>query len=405
MQRILLGQLGANGDCLYATIIARQLRHNHPEAHITWAISSQCSSLLTNNPDVNEIWSVPIASWAVHQEAWWAFEREALRCYGRREFDEVLLTQNWPNNFQNFDGTVRPSILRAFKKPITVPVENVIALTPDEIDRVESFVRANGVTEREHRILFECSSKSGQSFVTPAFAQEVADHLYRRLPDAIIIFSTHLPIELRDSRSRQVSMLSLRETAHLTHHCTLFVGAGSGGTVAASSTASRPLPMILLLLDGTSVFASFAHDFEYFGVTRPPVIEITSEDPQIVAQCIEVTCRNGAESALTRFGGRIPVVFDHYFRLIESQLLARSRYLDAAQSLEHTAARYGWTNDLIDFGRTKIAPHLATDPSWIFVKCRQRGEAFRSALHDAARSPALSPRQSRYAHHLIRPSF
>lgn len=398
MRKVLLGQLGANGDCLYATIIARQLRHDDPDGHITWAISSQCAPLLKNNPYVDELWIVPIASWGVHREAWLAFEREAYRRYARREFDEVLLTQIWPNNFQNFDGTVRPSILRAYRKPITVPIENVIVLTSDEIDRVKSFVRTNGVMEHEHRILFECSSKSGQSFVTPDFAQEVAEILYKRLPNATVIFSTHLPIELRDSRSRQANTLSLRESAHLTHYCTLFVGAGSGGTVAASSTASRPLPMILLLSENTSVFASFSHDFKYFDLSRPPVVELTQEDPGIVAQCIETVCREGSESALARFGGVIPVTFDHYFMLVETQLLDRSRVLDAAESLEHTAARYGWTSDLVAFAKEKVAPLLAVDPGWAFAENRRRGDAFRSTLDEAAKTPMSEPRQRQYFH-------
>ena len=49
--RILLGQLGAHGDCLYATILARQLRRDYPSAFITWAISDRSSGLLANNPD------------------------------------------------------------------------------------------------------------------------------------------------------------------------------------------------------------------------------------------------------------------------------------------------------------------------------------------------------------------
>ena len=58
--RILLGQLGANGDCLYATILARQLRQDYPKATITWAISDRSASLLTNNPHVDEVWKIPV---------------------------------------------------------------------------------------------------------------------------------------------------------------------------------------------------------------------------------------------------------------------------------------------------------------------------------------------------------
>ena len=127
MKKILLGQLGANGDCMYATILARQLRHDNPDAHIVWGVSSQCVGLLKNNPHIDEIWEIPIQGWDQHEMMWRVFEREAVRRYLRREFDEILLSQIWPNNFQNFDGTVRPSILRSLGRPITVPIENVLS--------------------------------------------------------------------------------------------------------------------------------------------------------------------------------------------------------------------------------------------------------------------------------------
>ena len=138
-------------------------------------------------------------------------------------------------------------------------------LTGAEIDRVDTFARNAGLAGFEQCILFECSSKSGQSFVTPDIAQDIADAIYRRLPDACVIFNTNVPMQLRDRRSRYAGQLTLRESAHLTHYCTLFIGCGSGGTVAATSSAARALPNIQLLSRDTSVYASFAHEFEYFG--------------------------------------------------------------------------------------------------------------------------------------------
>lgn len=366
MERILLGQLGANGDCLYATILARQLRADHPGAHIVWAISSQCAPLLVNNPHIDEIWEIPIAGWDQHETMWRLFEREALCRYVRREFDHVLLSQIWPSNFQNFDGTVRPSILRSYGRPITVPIENVIALTDREIENVETFVRNHRLHEFEHRILFECSSKSGQSFMTPELAQEVARNLYRRVPTSTVIFSTHQPMKLDDNRSRFAGSLSLREIAHLTRHCTLFVGSGSGCSVVACSTAAQPLPMLQLLSASTSVFASFAHDMDYFGIEDRQILEMTDEDSDHIASCIETICKNGMSTAMNRYDARIPVTFGHYFGLIEQMLLANHRYIDAARSLVATATRYGWRTELVDFGKQRILDRLPLDPRWLF---------------------------------------
>jgi len=390
--RILLGQLGAHGDCLYATILARQLRRDYPSAFITWAISDRSSGLLANNPDIDEVWEIPVDRDSM-PVIWSIFEREADRLYARREFDHIVLSQIWPNNLQNYDGTIRPSILRSYGRPITVPIENVIRLTDDELERTEGYALQNGLAAFRHRILFECSSRSGQSFITPDLAQEVARRLYELIDDATVIFSTDLPMQLADPRSRYAGTLSLRETAHLTRHCTLFVGAGSGGTVAASSTASRPLPMILLLKKSTSMYASFAHDFEYFGVADRKVLEMTDERPARIAQCIASACASGIDAAQIESEGRIPIKFDHYFSMVRSGLLERMRYLDAAQSLLTTAGRYGWTADLIKFGTDDVAGRLPIDPSWCFARSRRVGERLRAELADAARRPSEPPRQ------------
>jgi hypothetical protein len=304
VERILLGQLGANGDCLYATILARQLRADHPGAQIVWAISSQCAHLLANNPYVDEIWEIPNSGWDQHEAMWRVFEREALARYIRRDFDHILLSQIWPNNFQNYDGTVRPSILRSYGRPITVPIENIINLTVEEIEKVETFVRTQRLHDFDHRILFECSSKSGQSFMTPELAQEVACHLYEQLPNVSVIFSTQQPMKIDHKRSKFAGSLSLRELAHLTHHCTLFIGCGSGCSVVACSTAAKPLPMIQLLSESTSVFASFAHDMDYFGIKDRRVLEMTDEDPKRIASCIAAACNDGISSAMETYSAR-----------------------------------------------------------------------------------------------------
>jgi GT2 family glycosyltransferase len=389
MERILLGQLGANGDCLYATILARQLRADHPEAHIVWAISNQCAPLVANNPHIDEVWEIPIPGWEHHETMWRVFEREALARYVRRDFDRVLLSQIWPNNFQNYDGTIRPSILRSYGRPITVPIENVVNLSPAEIEKVETFARQHRLDDATHKILFECSSKSGQSFVTPKLALEIGRYLYRELPDARIIFSTNLPMKIDDRRSLYAGELSLRELAHLTHHCSLFVGSGSGGSVMACSTAAKPLPMIQLLSASTSVFASFAHDMDYFGIKDRQVLEMTNENPRHIALCIAAACKEGISSAMAKYDSRIPVRFDHYFNLIEQMLLANHRYIDAAHSLMVTAARFGWRPELVSFGRRRLVDRLALDPRWLFSDNRRIQEELLTHLNSARASSDL----------------
>jgi len=396
-ERILLGQLGAKGDSLYATILARQLRHDFPDAEITWAIFGQNAELLENNSHIDNIWKVPLGDRSQTAMMWEVFEKEALRRVIRREFDRIVFSQINPNNFQNYDGTIRPSMLRAYGVPITVPIENVIDLTDNEISRVEDFAREQGLNKFQHRILFECTAQSGQSFVNTDIAQEIAAKLYERLPDVTVIFTTHLPMTLRDERSRYAGTLTLRETAHLTKHCTLFVGSGSGGTVAASSTSSKALPMIQLLKKSTSVYASFAHDFEYFDIKDRTILEMTNEDPAHIAECFARVCLDGIDKAFDEFDSRIAVKFDHYFKSIEQNLLFRHRYLDGGRSLLVTAKRYGWTRELMDFYAARLLPNFRLDPSWLFPEARRIADELHELVAEARKAPAERPGQGRWA--------
>ena len=56
--RILLVQLFSNGDCLYATAVARQIRHDYPSCHLTWAISSGCREMIRENPHIDDVMEV-----------------------------------------------------------------------------------------------------------------------------------------------------------------------------------------------------------------------------------------------------------------------------------------------------------------------------------------------------------
>jgi len=355
--RFLLGQLNANGDCLYATILARQIKQDYPECELTWAISSQCSQILRGNPDVDKIWELKAEKLSSREIAWWDFEKAVLSIQtGSDPFDRVLLSQISPGNFRNYDGTIRPSILRAYNRPISVPIDSVINLSDQEWDRVDKFVRSKGIDQYSHRILFECSSTSGQSYVTPEFALNVALLVKKQMDDCCFILSTHEKIETESHNIISALELGIRENAALTHYCSLFVGCGSGLTVAATSMAAKELPNIQLLSTRTSVFASFFHDFEYFGKSSDRFIEMGDASAELVAEMIVTCCYDGISVGRNAYHRPLPVTFDFYVELIDMCLLQRGKYLDALESLFVTVKRYGWNEMLVDFGRNKILP-------------------------------------------------
>ncbi|MBU1040875.1 MAG: glycosyltransferase [Proteobacteria bacterium] len=358
--RILLGQLAANGDCLYATTVARQIKHDHPDCHLTWCISSLCSHLLLNNPDVDEVWEYPMANRLDNAKRWGELELEAARLLAQGRYDRAYLTQLYPANMQNYDGTIRPSLLRGYGAPITVPVRSILRPTEQEQERVRGFAEATGLLDYEHRILFECSSASHQSFVTPEFALRVAELLLRRLPGACVVLSSHQRVQTDNPAIIDGSVLSIRETACLAPLCTLFAGCGSGLTVVATTTEQAPqdLPVVQFLLRDTSVYASFAEDFAYWELGAERFIETSDEDPEHAAALLAAVCWEGVAAARAVYHAPLPLTFDHYLSLVRQLLLGRGRSVDAARSLLLTTERFGWDATLLEYAHREVAPAM-----------------------------------------------
>lgn len=345
--RILLGQLGSNGDCLYATAIARQIKHDYPGCHLTWAIGSIYRPILDGNPDVDEIWEIPLTNPTDMFDTWQRFEGEALERKKTRDFDEIFLTQISPNNIQNFDGTVRSSIFRAYPRPISVPVSPVIRLLQLEIEKVRTFVKNNDILEVKNVILFECSPQSGQSFINTEFALQVAEKLVNNISDVCIILSSNQTIISNNQRIIDGSVLSFRENAELSKYCSLLVGCSSGISWLCTSDWAKPLRMIQLLKKETSVYASFVHDYEYYGLATDFIIEMTDCSPKKVFQCVSTVISEGFEPARCTFHEKIPLTFNFYSNYIYN-LLLRHQYFKILGSLSNTIDRYGLHPKLIE---------------------------------------------------------
>ena len=381
MTRILLGHLASNGDCLYATAIAQQIKKDFPGCHLTWAISTLCRPILVNNPDVDEVWEVPMADWSAMRSAWTLFEREAYHLADAGQFDHVFLTQIYPGRLANYDGTVRPSIFRNFGRALTVPVDAIIRLDSEESAAVDAWFAGTAASDASQVVLFECSSKSGQSFLTVQSALALAEAITQMRRRTVVIISTHEPFATDNPRIVNGCALSIRQVARLTQHVDLFVGCGSGLTVAATSEAAKPaLPKIQILRRATSVYASFRHDFAYFGKPTAQFMELTSEDPAHLEQALTAAVCDGFAAAKARFDDPVPLTFDWYLDQIRGTLVDVGRYVEAMQSLLITAGRYGWHPDLRRFGRRFVLPFLQDDPCAALPHRRSEAEQFRAGL-------------------------
>src|ERR1700719_1335835 len=102
--------------------------------------------------------------------------------------------------------------------------------------------------------------------MTVDLAVRLATRITEARRNSVVIVSSHEKLPIEHPRIISGGGLSIRQTARLTEYADLFIGCGSGLTVAATSGAAKPgMPNIQILKRSTSVYASFRHDFAYFG--------------------------------------------------------------------------------------------------------------------------------------------
>ena len=347
-QKILLGQLGRNGDCLYATAIARQIKQDYPGCHLTWAISSLCKSIIENHPYVDAIWEIPLSNNKYMKETWQRFEQEARQKKETGEYDEVFLTQTHPGNFQNYDGTVRSSLFRGYPHPITVPVTPILRLSEAEISAALKFITTHNISEHDIVVLFECSSTSGQGYLTPEIALDVAQRVLKRDKNIKFILASNLKISTSNPNIVDGSVLGFKEFAEITKYCTLLVGCSSGISWLTTSDWSKPLPKIQVLSSNTHMYASMMHDARYFGLSTDQILEMQNCSPDHLAMCILCTLKDGFSIAQKRFHREIPIRFDFYMQQIHAELLSNNQLLKTVQSFVAARERFKNHHEKVD---------------------------------------------------------
>ena len=357
-KRILLGQLAARGDCLYATAIARQIKADYPECHLTWAVGSASRPVLDGNPYIDAIWEIPVAHYGELAPAWAYLRSTAAELLAKGEFDEAFFPQIDPENFRNYDCTIRASIFRGYPRPITVPLAPVMRLHETEVAHVREFAQMHRLADHSPVILFEFASHSEQSFVTTDFAYETCRDIAAQLQDCRIVMSSQIEIVSNDPHIISGHTLSFRENAELTKYCSLLVGCSSGITWLATSDWAKPLPMIQLLRKDKGVYASVVHDHEHFGLPTDHVLEMTDCPREDVVNCVVTAVRNGFAEARKLYHRQLQPDFTFYIPKIKS-MIAKRGYRDVLQSNRFILQRYGLTPAVFKLQRATLRLILA----------------------------------------------
>lgn len=306
VKKIIMVQLYSNGDCLYATAVARQIKEDYPNCHLTWAVASFCKNILLGNPHADAI--MEITTVAKNDAAALRRLRRSLeQRVAAGEFDKLFFIHNGDTNQAYYDGSIRSSILRAYQHPITVPLTPVLRLSDAEKERAAAFAKQHGLSRYRHVILFEYAPQSGQSKMTTEGALKIAADLVRN-PFTAIILSSANKINSDNPAIIDGSILTLRETAALTHYCSFMLGSSSGITWISTADTAKQLPMVQLL-DPSSVWSNpISRDFERFGFSTAHLIEITDYRTESVVHCVTAALENFT-TAKEKYNQPVPVHF------------------------------------------------------------------------------------------------
>jgi ADP-heptose:LPS heptosyltransferase len=289
-QKILLVQLYSNGDCLYATALARQIKNDFPGSYLIWAIASFCKSIIANNPFVDEILEVNTVA-KNDTAALRKFKKNVFQQKCAGVYNEVFFIHNGDTNQAYYDGCIRSSILRAYPFPVTVSIKPVLNLFNIEIEKADRFVLQHNLTKYDKVVLFEYAPQSGQSAITKEMAIDIAELIITGSNTAIILSSAnkinHINKAIIDGSS-----LSIRETAALTHHCTFLLGTSSGITWICTSDAAKLLPMVQLFNANTRFENPVSRDFKRFGLSVEKVIELLQLEVPLIVDCVKLALKD-----------------------------------------------------------------------------------------------------------------
>ena len=336
-KRILLVQLYSNGDCLYATAVARQIKQDFPGCHLTWLIAKFCKDIISGNPYIDEV----LVTDEVPKNDIIAFRKLKKKVFQEKKedkWDEVFVTHNMDDNQALYDGTIRGMIFRAYPRPVTVPVQPILILSDEEKQRVKQFAEINLLQQFRNVILWEFAPQSGQSVLNFDFVIKVAERI-TQIPGTCVILSSANSFS-GTAKIIDASSLTVRENAKLTHYCSLLIGCSSGITWLNTSSAAKQLPM-LQLLDPQAYFRNAPSvDFDRYGISTKELIELVQFDEEKIYQVAKTILEEGIIAAKEKFNESLPLQFNTTRKVVYN-LLCYLQFKAIARHYHITTYIYG----------------------------------------------------------------
>lgn len=303
--RILLVQLGANGDCLFVTTLAKQIKEiDYPGCHLTWMIGSFYRQVITNNKYVDNIYEIPFAKKEDLFMNRTRIHELVAEAKNKQYYDKIFVTDFTPENYEHWVGSTRSSLFRTYPHRLKIAPKPIIFLTPIEQENVSSFCKRNRINERSFNILFECSPNSGQSLIDFKNGLMIAEQIACLNPSVKIIMSSNKAFTHTEQRIIDGSVLSWRENAELANYCQLLIGCSSGITWLCTSNWVKEIPMIQTInpdyFNGR-ITASVKADFKYFGLPTNNIIELYNPTNDLLKEVIDISVKGDFKRAKRLF--------------------------------------------------------------------------------------------------------
>ena len=274
-QKVLMVLFNSNGDCLYGTVIAKQIKEvDYPGCHLTWAINTNCKQSIENNPFIDKIWEVKTKKVLTDVHEWNDFKKIAEQKKREGEFDFIFYLQIQGENVLKYDGGIRSSLYNNYPHPIVISKQPFLFLRHEEINKVKAFSEKYNLSIFKKVVLVECGPASFNSNLHPDKLISILELILKNNKDIAFILSSNKKIEHPNAQIIDGSELSFRENAELTKYCDFFIGCSSGITWLTTTQWAKNIPKIILTNPKDYYASSFIHDQINASLTIDNVIEI-----------------------------------------------------------------------------------------------------------------------------------
>jgi hypothetical protein len=346
-EKILLVQLFSNGDCLFVTTIARQIKINYPDCELTWQVSSKCKSMLLHNPDVDLIEEVEISDATQNRLVFDSVVTDAMLKKQEGIYDRIIIPQLLGSNMKFYDGIVCTSLYRASGLKITVDTKPVLILTDVEKQTAAEFAQKNNLCVYKNIVLFECAPQTNQLLLTDEI---ILDYCLRIISNknTCVILSAPKAYNFLQQHILDGNTLSIRETVALTHHCTHLLGCSSGISWAATSNEAKLLPTIQILAPDAYYFNPLSLTFRKLNRSTENLLELIEFNNEKIQIVFKDIFQVGFQEAKEKHHQQVKIQFK-LFRGIIHQFLLEGKFSEIVTFVRVNWKEHGFNLSMIKY--------------------------------------------------------